>query len=129
MSFSKTSERMKFIVIGILMLISLVLPHIPIFPHNPLTAEDSEVARHLELGYEVSENTAHSHDNGTYDEADLEHQHDHNSADHSHFSALLSAHDISTVSQLNAVFFVYKRSHLSPPPFPLQRPPKLTHVS
>tara|TARA_R110002167_G_scaffold38652_7_gene120206 strand:+ start:976 stop:1365 length:390 start_codon:yes stop_codon:yes gene_type:complete len=129
MRFGNVSENIKFVVVGILMLIALMLPHMHISSHNPLTAVETNIERHLELGSEVPEHAAHSHDNGTHQEANLEHQHGHNNADHTHLSVFLSAHDMPTGFQLNFWSPAYSRNHLSPSPPQWQRPPKKTRTS
>ncbi len=127
MLFGNVSESIKFVVVGILMSIALMLPHMHITSHNPLMTMDPGIERHLELESEVFEHAAHSHDNGTHEEANLEHGH--NNADHTHLSVFLTAHDMPTGSKLNIWSPAYNRGHLSPSPFQWQRPPKRIHIS
>ena len=129
MRLGKASDSIRFIVVGVLMSIALMLPQMNIASHNPLAAMDADIERHLELGSDVPEHAAHSHDNGTHEEANPEHQHGHNNADHTHLSVFLSAHDMPTEFQLNIWSPVYIRSHLSPSPPQWQRPPRQIHVS
>ena len=129
MRFGNASENIKFVIVGMLMSIALMLPYMHISSHNPLTAVDRNIEHHLELGSAGAEHPAHTHDNGTYEEANLENQRGHNSADHTHLSIFLSAHDMPTGFPLNIWLPVYQRSHSSPSPSQWQRPPKKTRIS
>ncbi|MEH6470903.1 MAG: hypothetical protein V7752_06585 [Halopseudomonas sp.] len=111
------------------MSMALMLPQMHVASHNPLAAVDADIERHLELKSEAPEHSAHTHDNGTQEEANLNHQHGHNSADHTHHTVFLSTHDIAVGSKLSILPPAYIRSHVSPAPFLWQRPPKRIQVS
>ncbi len=129
MRFEQASGRIRIIVVGILMSIALMFPQTHIASHNPLASNDAGIERHLQLKFDDSDLTAHTHHNGTYEEADPGHQHGHNSADHSHHTVFISAYDVATGSKFSIWPSAYKRNHLSPFPFQWQRPPKHPAVS
>jgi hypothetical protein len=129
MQFCMASEGTKFIVVGILMSIALMLPQINLASHNPIAFIDAGIERHALLESEASDYSPHSHENGTLEETNLDHQHGHNSADHSHLSVYISSQSMS-IGLRNSIWLSdYERSHLSPASLQWQRPPKRIHLS
>lgn len=119
----------RIIIVGILMSIVLLLPQINPAAHNPLAGLDATTDRHHQLGYEPLDHAGHSHDNGTSDELSLDHQHGHNSADHTHNPVFLSVHPLPAAPGISTGRCIYARSYLPPPPSLRLRPPQPLYVS
>jgi|GEM_PF-2842925 len=127
MQLRKISERSKLIIVGIIMSLILVLPQINSDNHTPIVSLETSIERHLSLGFEAPDNVPHAHENGTHEEALLEHQHDgHNSADHTHSPLYISSQNSWSEPNRVTESIEYIFSHTSPTPFLWQRPPKLT---
>ncbi len=123
------TDTSRIIVVGILMSIVLLLPQINPAAHNPLAGLDATTERHYQLDYEPSDHAGHSHENGTSEELSLDHQHGHNSADHTHNPVFLSVHALPAASSIFTGRCTYTRSYLPPPPSQHLRPPQPLYIS
>lgn len=129
MHLCKISESSRLILFGIIMSIILVLPQIISGYHNPIVSLEADIERHQFLGFEASNELPHTHENGTHEESHLDHQHGHNSADHTHNPLYISSQNSWAELTKRTQPIEYLFSHTPPAPFLWQRPPKLALTS
>lgn len=138
MLFINLAVPTKAIVVAMLISVALMMSFIHVTLHNSLLPIDVDVERYLASGVQVSEHLTQSHHNAStavsvstqrhaHHQACMpEHQHAHNSGEHSHNFFLLSANNLATVNSLGFWPYAYQRNHLSHTAVQWQRPPRHT---
>ena len=143
MLFIHLAVPTKAIFVAMLISIVLMMPVIHGPSHNSLLSinVDVDVERFLSSGVRISEQLTHSHHNAStavsvstqrhaYHQdstaSSPEHQHAHNSGEHSHNFFFLSANNLATVNSLGFWPYAYQRNHLSHTAVQWQRPPRHT---
>ncbi len=129
MKIRQLTDSFRFIIVGILMSTTLLLPQINSTSQPPADSIDSAIERHQMLAAKVFDHLPHSHDSDSLEEASLAHQHGHNSADHTHNSLHLSPLNLLLGLSSNIGSSAYQRRHLAPDPSLWQRPPKSNPLS
>lgn len=117
------------VLLSFLICFSLLLPQAFLSAHKSTPALELDRERHLVLNVAVTDQTIHTHDNGTFEETSLNHQHGHNSADHSHSGDNLTTCTNCVASKNGIWDFNFTRDHLSHVPVPWMRPPRSTYFS
>jgi hypothetical protein len=129
MLFFKALGSRNLIMIGILMSIAMVVPKIHLASIHPIASLEASIERHVVLESRALDHSQHTRENGTFEEAHLDHQHGHNAGDHSHYSADTSS-EKSMIDLKNSIWLSdYNRTHLSTIPILWLRPPKSIQVS
>ncbi|MFT6913757.1 MAG: hypothetical protein ACJAWL_000043 [Motiliproteus sp.] len=129
MLFFKALGSRRLIIIGMLVSIAMVLPKMHLASINPVASLEASIERHAVLESQALGHSQHIHENGTFEEANLDHQHGHNAGDHNHYSADTSS-EKPTIDLNNSIWLSdYNRTHLSTIPILWLRPPRFIQAS